>query len=162
VKIQKGQGPFRVVCDARMGFTLIELAVVLFIVSVLAAIVLPSLSGLGAGELKSEAEEMASILRYLNDSASSRKESYSLKVDLDKNMVFWKGPDGEKAKRFADLTGVRTQSAGLLSRGEMTFIFEPVGAGENLNIYLAKSDKNFAITLNHLSGRVKIVDKCEG
>jgi prepilin-type N-terminal cleavage/methylation domain-containing protein len=144
------------------GFTLLELAVVLFIISLFAAIILPSFAGLGENELKSEAEEMASILRYLSDSALSRKETYYLKIDLDKNMVSWSGPDGEKAKRFGDLTGVKTQSAGLLSGGELTFFFEPVGVRENLSIRLGKADKNFTITLNHLSGRVKIIDKDEG
>ena len=40
----------------------------------------------------------------MNDSASSRKETFAVKFDLDNNKVFWKGPEGEKTKRFEDLT----------------------------------------------------------
>ena len=138
------------------GFTLIELVVVLFIVSLIAAVVLPSFAGFGESELKSEAGEMASILRYINDSALSRKETCFIKIDLDKNTVSWKGPDGGKAKKFEDITGVTTQSAGMISNGELIFFFEPLGIRENLSVHMSKGDKNITITLNHLSGRVKI------
>lgn len=138
------------------GFTLLELVVVLFIVSLVAAVVLPSFAGFGESELKSEAGEMASILRYMNDSSSSKKETFFIKIDLDKNVVSWKGPDGEKARRFADITGVATQSTGMISKGELIFFFEPLGIRENLSVHMSKGDKNITITLNHLSGRVKI------
>ncbi len=144
------------------GFTLLELVVVLFIISLVAAVVLPSFAGFGEGKLKSEAGEIASILRYLNDSALSRKETYLLKLDIDKDLVSWTGPDGEKKKKFDDITGVTTESAGMVSRGELTFLFEPLGVRENLSIHMSRGDKNISVTLNHLSGRVKIIDKDEG
>src|SRR5512142_3303879 len=112
------------------GVTLLELVVVLFVVSIIAAIVLPSFAGFGEGKLKSEAREIASVLRYLNDSAASRKETFLLKFDLDKNLLSWKGPDGEKTRRFDDMTGVTTQSLGTVSRGELIFLFEPLGIRE--------------------------------
>ncbi len=146
----------------RRGFTILELVVVLFVVSIIAAIVLPSFAGFGEGKLKSEAREIASVLRYLNDSAASRKESFPLKFDLDKNLLSWKGPDGERTQKFDDMTGVTTQSLGTVSRGELTFLFEPLGVRENLNVHIGKGDKNMTVALNHLSGRVKIKDKDEG
>ena len=92
------------------GFSLLELIVVLFIVSLVVAIVLPSFSGFGENKLKSESREMASILRYMYDSAVSRKETFFMKFDLDTNMISWKGPEGEKTRTFDDMTGVTTQS----------------------------------------------------
>lgn len=139
------------------GFTLLELIIVLFIVSLVMAIILPSFAGFGENKLKSEAREMASILRYMSDSALSRKETFSMRFDLDKNMVYWKGPDGEKTRRFDDLTGVTTQSTGIVSKGELIFFFEPLGIQENLDVQMSRGKKDVTITLNHLSGKVKII-----
>lgn len=139
------------------GFTLLEIIVVLFLVSLVMAIVLPSFDSFGENKLKSEAREMSSILRYMNDSALSRKETFSMKFDLDKNMVYWKGPDGEKTRKFDDLTGVTTQSAGMVSKGELILFFEPLGIRENLDVQMSRGKKDMTVTLNHLSGRVKII-----
>ncbi len=78
------------------GFSLIELIVVLFVLSLVLAIVLPTFTGFGESRLKAEAREMASILRYVNDNAVSRKETFFLKFDLGKNMVAWSEPGGKK------------------------------------------------------------------
>jgi hypothetical protein len=39
----------------------------------------------------------------------------------------------------------------------VTFFFEPLGVRENLSVHVGRGDKNMTITLNHLSGRVKII-----
>ena len=129
----------------------------MFLVSLVMAVVLPSFGLFGENKIKSEAREMASILRYMNDSAVSRKETFLIKFDLDKNMVYWKGPDGEKTRKFDDITGVMTQSAGTVSKGELILFFEPLGVRENLSVYMSREHKDMTITMNHLSGRVKIV-----
>lgn len=144
------------ICSKR-GFTLLELIVVLFIISLVAAIILPSFAGFGERKLKSEAREMASILRYMNDSAVSRKETFIMKFDFNEGTVYWKGPDGEKTKRFDDVTAVTTQSQGRVSNGEVIVFFEPLGIQENLSVHMSKGDKEMTITMNHLSGKVKMI-----
>jgi prepilin-type N-terminal cleavage/methylation domain-containing protein len=146
------------ICNSR-GFTLLELIAVMFIISVVAAIALPSFIGVGESKIKSEAREMASILTYMNDSAASRKETFVMRFDFDNNTVFWKGPEGEKTKKFDDMTGVTTQAAGTVLKGELTVLFEPFGVRENISVHMSRRDKNMTITLNHLSGRVKIKDE---
>jgi type II secretion system protein H len=145
--------------SSKKGFTLLEIVVVLFIVSLVMAIVLPSFAGFGESKLKSEAREMASILRYMNDSAVSRKETFLIRFDLDKNMVTWQGPEGEKTKKFDDMTGVTTQSNGMVSKGELIVFFEPFGIQENLSVHMRRGKKGVVITINHLSGKVKIKDE---
>jgi prepilin-type N-terminal cleavage/methylation domain-containing protein len=147
--------------SSKLGFTLLELVVVLFVISLVTALVLPSFIGFGETRLKSEAREMASILRYMNDSAISRKETFSMRFDLNEGRVYWKGPDGDRSGRFADMTGITTQSTGKVSEGEITLFFEPLGIQENLSVHMGSDDKEMEITLNHLSGRVKIVSKSE-
>lgn len=143
--------------SSNTGFTLLELIVVLFVVSLIAAVVLPSFAGFGESKLNSEAREIASVLRYVSDSAGSRKETLPMKFDLDKNVVSWKEPEGDKTRRFDDMTGITTQSLGRVSHGEVIFFFEPLGIRENLSVHIGKGDKNLTVTLNHLSGRVKIL-----
>jgi len=141
------------------GFSLLELIVALFIVSLVMAVVLPSFSGFGENKLKSESREMASILRYMYDSASAGKKTFFMKFNLDTNQVSWEGPEGEKGKQFGDMTGVTTQSTGLMSKGELIFFFEPLGTRENLAVHMSRGEKTMTITLNHLSGKVKIKDE---
>ena len=138
------------------GFTLLELIVVLFVISVVMALVLPSFTGFGEQKLKSEVREMASILRYMNDSAVARKATYFIRFDLDDGMVSWTGPDGKREKTFDDITVVTTQATGRVSRGEITFFFEPLGTRENISVHLSDGDNDMSVTLHHLSGRVKI------
>jgi len=145
--------------SSKQGFTLLEIVVVLFIVSLVMAVVLPSFAGFGESKLRSEARQMASILRYMNDSAVSRKETFLIRFNLDKNMVTWQGPDGEKTKKFDDMTGVTTQSNGMVSKGELIVFIEPLGIQENLSIHMRRGKKGMVITLNHLSGKVKIKDE---
>ena len=145
--------------NARQGFTFLELIVALFIVSLVMAVVFPSFAVFGDNKLKSEAREMASVLMYLNDSASSRKETYSITFDLGGNIVSWKGPDGEKREKFEDMTGVITQSNGRVSSGELEVFFSPLGIQENLDVQMSRGDKTLTITLNCLSGKVKIKDE---
>jgi general secretion pathway protein H len=162
-KAEKGKMPIsRAGIFSKQGFTLLEIVVVLFIVSLVMAVVLPSFSGFGEGKLKSEAKEMASILRYMNDNAVSRKETFLIRFDLDKNIVTWQGPDGEKTKKFEDMTGVTTQSNGMVSKGEIIVFFQPLGIQENLSIHMRRGKKGVVITLNHLSGKVKIKDEDQG
>ena len=147
------------ICNPCQGITLLELIVALFVVSLVMAVVFPSFAVFGDNKLKSEAREMASVLRYMNDSAGSRKETFPITFDLDKNIVFWKGPDGEKKKKFEDMTGVTTQSNGEVLKGELTVFFSPLGIQENLSVHMARGDKTMTITLNCLSGKVKIEEK---
>jgi len=38
----------------------------------------------------------------------------------------------------------------------LTVFFDPLGIKENLSVHLNKEEKNVTVTLNHLSGKVKI------
>lgn len=141
---------------SKHGFTLLELIIALFVISVVMALVLPSFTDFGERKLKSEVREMASLLRYMNDSAIARKETFFIRFDLDEGMVSWIGPDGKREKPFDDITSITTQSTGRVSKGEITFFFEPLGTRENISVHMSDGDNEMSVTLHHLSGRVKI------
>lgn len=138
------------------GFTLLELMVVVFIISVMLAVALPTFTGIGENKKASDAKRIASILRYLNDSALSTKESLTLKVDFKDKVIGYNGPEGEKSEQFNSLSGVELQSRGNVTEGELFVFFSPLGAQENITVHLGDEGSAMAVTLNSMNGRVKI------
>ena len=63
------------------GFTLIELALVLSILSVVVSLAAPSLSVLGGARIDSEARRLAAVISYLHDEAALRGRVYRLTFD---------------------------------------------------------------------------------
>jgi len=91
------------------------------------AVSFPSFTLRQDGKLKSDAGHIASILRYLNDSALFTKETYALNINFKDRVVRYKGPDGEKTERIDHLSGITLQSRGKVSDGEVTVFFGPRG-----------------------------------
>jgi prepilin-type N-terminal cleavage/methylation domain-containing protein len=144
------------ICNHK-AFTLLELIVVIFIVSLVLAVSFPTFTLQKDGKLKSEAGHIASILRYLNDSAISAKETYAVNINFNEKTMHYKGPDGEKVERIDTLSRITTQSKGNVSSGEVTVFLSPAGAGENFSIHLTGIGSSMAVVFNALSGRVKVL-----
>ncbi|MGC2064392.1 MAG: prepilin-type N-terminal cleavage/methylation domain-containing protein, partial [Thermodesulfovibrionales bacterium] len=140
----------------RSGFTLLEIVLVVFIISLFAAMALPSFSNVGSGGLKNEAKKLASLLRYLNDSSIYTKKSFQLNFDFREKRVSWNGPEGEKSQELGKITAVTLASKGVLREGQVIIFFGPLGLGENIEITLNKGEHEARVSMNSLSGRVKI------
>lgn len=144
------------------GFTLLELLVVIFVVSLFLAISAPSFTGIESNEIRSEAKKIASILRFLNDSAMAKKEELYLTVNLQDNSVTYSTEDGEKRESLKYLRALYLGTRGEINRGEVKVIFTPLGAGEFIRFHLGlgiakdKTGDSLVVELNPLSGRVKI------
>lgn len=140
------------------GFSYIELIVVLVIISILTATVLPAFINFSDKRIKSEAKEIASIIRYLSDNSLLKKETFYIKFDMDRNTVYWASESGQRMKRLDSLFVIRTQSKGEVSKGEVIFFFEPDGAKENLDIYLIDKKDRILVSFNNLSRKVRVKD----
>ncbi|MDH7499579.1 MAG: prepilin-type N-terminal cleavage/methylation domain-containing protein [candidate division NC10 bacterium] len=145
----------------RPGFTLLELVLVIFLVSLLAALIFPSFSRWGDRGLEHDARRVASILRYLNDTAISSKETCSLKVDLKEQVISWRGPDGERKESFPGLFSIVLQSKGEVKEGEVILFFGPLGIQEAIAIRLRAGEKGMRVAFHPLSGKAKIVWEAE-
>ena len=146
------------ICNKKSaGFTLLELLVVIFILSLITAFVMPSFYGIGEGKLRSEAGKIASLLRYLHDTAISRKETFFLTLNLDTKTAKWETPDGKYSEKFGSLLNISTTSSKNISNGEITLFFSPLGLQENLIVTLKEKEQEMSVTFNPLSGRTKIV-----
>ncbi len=69
--------------SSQSGFTLLELAVVIFIMALMFTLVVPYTGGYRKARLKSEARRLAGRASYLFDEASSQKVFLRLVFDLD-------------------------------------------------------------------------------
>ncbi len=130
--------------------------VVIFIVSLVLALVLPSFTNIGESRIASEAKRLGSIVRYLNDNAISTKESQKMKINLGDKTVDYSGPDGEKSERFDSISSIELQSKGMISEGEATIFFGPSGGIESFNINLKDDKSGMEVSFNSMSGRVQI------
>jgi len=143
--------------EGAAGFTLVELAVVLFIISLFLAIVIPSFSTSPGGGLKAEARRAASMLRQISDTSASRKETVALTFDLTNKLARWPEEGGDRAESFETLRAVELQSRGRVDEGELTVLFDPLVSAEAMRIYLADDEgRSLEVTFNPISRRVKI------
>ncbi|MBU2623515.1 MAG: prepilin-type N-terminal cleavage/methylation domain-containing protein [Proteobacteria bacterium] len=139
------------------GFTLLELIAVIFIVSLMLTFSFPYFTVMDEGKLKSEARKVASILRYINDSALATKETYTIKVNFGQKTLSYNGPEGEKTENLTNLSALHLQSGGAVSDGEVIIFFGPTGASESFTVYLKSGKSETALTFNSLSGRVRVL-----
>lgn len=130
--------------------------VVIFIVSLVLALVLPSFTSVGESRIASDAKRLGSIVRYLNDSAISTKDNLQMKINLGGKTVDYSGPEGEKTERFDSISSIELQSKGMISEGEATIFFGPSGALESFNINLKDDKSGMVVSFNAMSGRVQI------
>jgi len=71
-----------------LGFTLLELSLVLFIIGLLVTVLVPRLGDLSGSRLEASARRLASLARYLNGEAAFHGQLYRLNYDLDKR-AYW-------------------------------------------------------------------------
>ncbi len=156
-EIRNSKYPYSV--SSPRAFTLIELIVVIFIISLTAALVMPNLWDTGKRALRSEAKRIGNTLRYVYDEAAGKKRVYSLKIDLSMNS--WGFESERESRNFVMKDGVVFKdiiipSLGEVSIGEVEMKFGPVGPEEPITLHLAKDDLEYTVTFSHLSGRAKI------
>ncbi len=141
------------------GFTLLELIVALAVVAIMLALVIPSFNVLGERQVIAESKRVASILKYVNDSAVVTREPCSITFDIASRTLTYLTIDGERTETFETFSALELSSKGRLTEGEVTVIFGQAGADEPVKVYLAEGEKKASVTLNNLSGRVKIEEE---
>lgn len=147
--------------NTRAGFTLIELIVVIFIISLTASIVMPSLWGSGERSLKSEAKRIGNTLRYIHDEAISKKQTYALKIDIENNTWAFEGKGESRSfetKNEVMFKDIIVPSHGEISTGEITLIFGPLGPEEPITLHLIRDEAEYTVKFNHLNGRAKVFE----
>ncbi len=155
------------------GFTLIELAVVLAIIGILAGVLVPRLPDVTAWKLKSSARRLSGTISSLYDYSARTQLVYRLTLDIDKNEYFvsllnidneFEKADFDFAKQTSLPTNIKinqafTATQGALNSGKAVIHFLPSGVVDASVIYLEdKSSNRFTLTIHPLTGRVKIIE----
>jgi len=143
------------------GFTLVELIVVIFIISMTAALIMPSLWDRGERALKKESRHISNTLRYIYDEAVGKKQTFNLKINLDKNV--WSYKSKNESRNFELKDGVMFKdiivpSIGDISFGEVIMAFGPLGPEEPIIVHLIKKELEYTVIFNHISGRSKVYE----
>jgi general secretion pathway protein H len=160
--------------SAAPGFTLLEIAVVLFIMGLMVNIALPYFGGLTGAKLKSEARRLAGRATYLYDAAATRKVVMRLNFDLDSNSYFVTELDPYQPAPTFQLqygllgrvmlpAGIRLRDVtigtqGTATRGVVGCTFYPTGWADATVVHLAASNGTvFTLAINPLTGQVSIL-----
>jgi prepilin-type N-terminal cleavage/methylation domain-containing protein len=143
------------------AFTLIELIVAIFIISLTTALIMPSFWSLGEDTLKTEARHMSSILKYIYDEAIGKKQTFLVKFDLDNETWGYQTQKESRNYRLREdiqIKDIVVPSLGEISYGEVTIIFGPMGPEESITIHLQKAESEYTVIFNHLNGKTKIFE----
>ncbi len=160
--------------DSFPGFTLIELTVVLFLISLFMLIAMPKLGNfIFHSDLKSVARSIKADIVVLRSKSISSHEITSFNIDLD-NRTYWGEIEGEVAAeneskemialkrlpdgvRFMDAYNINTPKT---TTGILKSIINPKGVIEETIIHLSdEEDKVLTIIINAYTGRFTIYDK---
>ena len=141
-----------------IGFTLIELLAVLFILVLVAAIVVPSLGGGEALEIKSAARSLAAGLRHTRNQALNDNRSATLSVDVAKRE--FRLPGEQRVRKLPGridivLFTARSEREGD-GRGAIRFF--PDGSSTGGRITLSSERLRFLVDVDWLTGRVSIIE----
>jgi general secretion pathway protein H len=157
----------------KKGFTFLELAVVLLILGVVAALSFPVIHSLGSSDLKLTALHLIRSVKFLSNRAAATKRIYRLNYDMNQH-EYWatvRSGEGEftpvgaavltrttlpRAIRFVDAD---TLHQGKVTEGEAYTDFYPVGRVDKTTLHLTDEDQNIlTLVVNPITGRVKVYE----
>lgn len=156
------------------GFTLFEIAVVLFIIALMALMVMPSVGRFQMSRLKEEARRLAGRSQFLFDQAATQKLILRLTFNLDANnyAVARLDPHSPNPAFVPDLDpgmgtiqlpknvrlrDVTVQDLGTVSRGTISCNYYPEGYVDATIVHLADpTGRVYTLVFAPLTGKVAI------
>jgi prepilin-type N-terminal cleavage/methylation domain-containing protein len=145
----------------KYGFTLLELVVVIFIISLTTALIMPSFLDSADNALRSEAKHISSTMRYVYDEATARKETYLFSIYPEKGSWGFKGNKESRTFKIRDnvkFKDVLIPSVGEFTRKDVRISFSPLGPDEPIVLHLTSNGKDITIIFNNLNGRSRILE----
>jgi prepilin-type N-terminal cleavage/methylation domain-containing protein len=143
------------------GFTLLELLVVIFIISISTAIIMPSIWRTREDMVKNEVRHLSTTLRYVHDMAVSSKETFVFRFNLDNDIYAFKIRGEARTHKIHindGLQDVIIPSIGKVSEGEVIVDFGPLGPDEPITVHIGDKEVEYTIFFNNLTGRTRIYE----
>ena len=157
------------------GFTLLEIAIVLFIMGLMMSIAIPYFGGITSARLKAQARMLAGRMNYLYDEATEKKLVMRLTFDIDHNGYFVSRldpyqpmavftPENDPLMGRVTLpSDVRIRDVtigglGSFTSGHPSCLFYPSGWADAAVVHLiSRQGAIFTLIVNPLTGQVSIV-----
>ncbi len=143
----------------QLGFTLLELMIVLVIAAIMMAVVPPMISSVLPGaELKSAARSVAAGLRYARNKSLTSDKEVILMLDLESKRF----NIGGRKKNFQihkdlDVTLLTAESE-MVAEDKGAIRFFPDGGSTGGRISLSTDKRKYAIDVDWLTGKVRIFE----
>lgn len=138
--------------EARAGFTLLELVIVLLLAGMLLSVVIPSVSGtLESGRLRSGAAEVRATFNLARTLAASGGRERVVTLHLDRGAY---GVDGEErlVPEGVEIASARA-GAETVERGDLRVRFFPDGSAEEAEVVLtSRAGGRLRVTVDPLTG----------
>ncbi|MCX8027395.1 MAG: type II secretion system GspH family protein [Thermodesulfovibrionales bacterium] len=141
--------------NTKNGFTLLEIIVVLFILSIITLTVFPLLSK--DTSLRSDVRMVSNVLRYVFDTSLTKKQTCLLKIVFSEKRLSYDCQGDKKDFQINSLVSVILSSRGEMKEGELVIEFRPP-AYETLTFLLSDGVSSHSIKLNGITGKVRIDD----
>jgi len=144
--------------ERMLGFSLLELLVVLLILSAVATLMVPAIRTGTGTELKAAAYTLATALRRTRYQAINQHRSEALVLDVERRLFSIAGEP--KPRRLpAELEiSLFTARSELLNEHAGTIRFFPDGSSNGGRITLATPDRKLLIDVDWLTGIVRVID----
>ena len=155
--------------EERKGFTLTELMMVVFCLSILCAIAVPNwiVAGWPAHRLKNAARQVVSDIRYARMRAVSTNRQYRLRFhpstdsyflergDQPSGSLCWSGEGA--ARRFGPNGGAAFTGIEIVGEEEFSVVFHPTGAVSPTSITLKNAPGRTMSVICSIAGRVRMI-----
>ena len=161
--------------DAR-GFTLLELAIVLFVLAIATSFIVPRFRDAGTARLRASTSRLANTSRFLYDEAAFRQRPMRLNLDLDQHR-YWASeldleseeltfvPDQDPLGRPVALpVGVAFEDVvlpalGTVDHGVVFAQYYPEGFADPVVVHLHnRRGEQTTLAIEPLTGRTRIAD----
>lgn len=147
--------------NLRKGFTLLEVILVVFLITIVTAAVLPSFSDILSNDISGDSRAVASIFRLLIDDSGATGTALPMVIDLDRKIIHYVKEGREAIKEIDTLYSVETPSEGLKENGEAELEFQPSGFSEYVKVRLSDAESTMDVVYNPYTGRVMIKEVTE-
>jgi prepilin-type N-terminal cleavage/methylation domain-containing protein len=138
------------------AFTFLEVVIVVFIVSILAAVILPSLFRSSVNSYDDDARMVASVLRYAKDRAQFSMSQVLINIDLDRKTLSFDREGKKEVKKIDSLHAVKVTSSKKKLSGKVTITFPDSGLSERITVRLTANSGFLDVICNPYSGKVTI------
>jgi general secretion pathway protein H len=150
--------PVRYSRSSTSGFTLLELLAVLLILALVAAVVVPSLGGGSAVEIKAAARSLAAGLRQTRNRALNDNRSATLAIDVAKRE--FQLPGEQRAHKLPESVHIVLYTARSERLGEQraAIRFFSDGSSTGGRVTLSTDRLRYLVNVDWLTGRVRVME----